>query len=174
MTDEKRTEPEQVKPSDVEQVKQQDDVKQALKQASAIKPEEKPKAEPKDKLVLSTHVIVLIGFVVLHYVLQFSFFGFAARHPNLIQLFRDLDLAAIAIVLTLAIAKIGDVYLIGRIGSPVSRYNLRRLAELWLGLLMIFFTVSAAVHNWYTTVAALSLFSLIVGLAVQTPVTSFF
>src|SRR2546429_9362956 len=108
MTNDTRTEVEQVKPAEVEQVKQQADVKQALKQTSTVKPEEKPKAEPKDKLVLSTHLIVLIGFVVLHYVLQFSFFGFAAQHPNLIQLFQGLDLAAIAIVLTLAIAKVGD------------------------------------------------------------------
>src|ERR1043166_5376344 len=173
MTNETRTEVEQVKPSDVEQVKQQADVKQALKQTSRVKPEEKPKAETKDKLVLSTHIIMLIVLGALRYVLQLSLFGFAAKHPNLIQLIQSLDLAAIGIVLTLAIAKVGGVYLIGRIDSPVARYNLRRVAKLALGLLVVFFIVSALVHNWYTTVAALSLFSLIVGLAVQTPVTSF-
>ena len=173
MTNETRTEVEQVKPAEVEQVKQQADVKQALKQTSSVKPEEKPKAETKDKLVLSTHIIMLIVLGALRYVLQLSLFGFAAKHPNLIQMFQGLDLAAIAIVLTLAIAKVGDVYLIGRIDSPVARYNLRRVAKLALGLLVVFFIVSAVVHNWYTTVAALSLFSLIVGLAVQTPVTSF-
>ena len=102
MTDEKRTEPEQVKPAEVEQVKQQADVKQALKQTSTVKPpEEKPKAETKDKLVLSTHAIVLIGLAVLYDVLGLSFFGFAAKHPDLIKLFQGLDLAALAIVLTL-------------------------------------------------------------------------
>src|ERR1041385_5072533 len=151
MTDEKRTEPEQVKPSDVEQVKQQADVKQALKQTSSVKaPEETPKAETKDKLVLSTHIIMLIVLGALRYVLQLSLFGFAAKHPNLIQLIQSLDLAAIGIVLTLAIAKIGDVYLIGRLDSPVARYNLRRVAKLALGLLVVFFIVSAVVHNWST------------------------
>src|SRR5437867_3908559 len=146
MTDEKRTEPEQVKPAEVEQVKQQADVKQALKQTSTVKPpEEKPKAETKDKLVLSTHAIVLIGLAVLYDVLGLSFFGFAAKHPDLIKLFQGLDLAALAIVLTLALAKIGDVYLIGRLDSPVARYNLRRVAKLALGLLMVFFVISAVV-----------------------------
>src|SRR5437588_9624716 len=173
MTNDTRTEVEQVKPAEVEQVKQQADVKQALKQTSTVKPEETPKAETKDKLVLTTHVIILIVLGGLRYLLQLSFFGFAAKHPNLVQLLQGLDLAAIAIVLTLAIAKIGDVYLIGRIESSVARYNLRRVAKLALSLLVMFFVISAVIHNWYTTVAALSLFSLIIGLAVQAPVTSF-
>ena len=61
MTDEKRTEPEQVKPVEVEQVKQQADVKQALKQTSTVKTEDTPKAETKDKLWLGTHFIILIA-----------------------------------------------------------------------------------------------------------------
>jgi small-conductance mechanosensitive channel len=159
--------------TEVEQLKKQQDVKRALKQASAVQPGAQPKAETKDKLVLSTHAIVLVILSVIYLVLQLSLFGLAARHPHLIELFQRLDLAAIAIVFTLAVAKIGDVYLIGRIDNPVSRYNLRRVAKLALGLLMAFLIISAVIHNWYTTVAALSLFSIILGLAVQTPVTSF-
>jgi len=160
--------------TEVEQVKEQADVKRALKQTSTIKPaEEKPKAQTKDKLVLSTHVIVLIGLIAGHYLLQFSFLGFAAKHPTFIYLLQRVDLIAIAIVLVLALAKIADVYLIGRIDSPVSRYNLRRVAKLALGLVLIFIVVSGLFQNWYTTVVSIGLFSLILGLAVQTPVTSF-
>ena len=159
--------------TEVEQVKKQEDVKRALKQASPVAPKDQPKAETKDKLVLTTHVIVLLALAALRYVLQFSLFGFAAKHPTLIDRIQNIDIGAMAIVLLLAVAKIGDVYLLGRIDSPVSRYNLRRVAKLMLGLLMIFIVVSAVIQNWYTTVAAISLFSIILGLAVQTPVTSF-
>jgi len=159
--------------TEVEQVKQQHDVKRALKQASPVKPAAQPKAETKDKLVLSTHAIVLLALAAIYYVLQLSLFGIAARHPHLIELIQRLDLATIGVVFTLAMAKVGDVYLIGRIDNPVSRYNLRRVAKLALGLLMVFLIISAVIHNWYTTVAALSLFSIVLGLAVQTPVTSF-
>jgi small-conductance mechanosensitive channel len=169
MTDEKRTEPEQVKPSDVEQVKQQDDVKRALKQTSSVKPpEEKPKAKTTDKLWLGTHAIVLLSLVALYYVLQFKVFGFAARFIPFIQ---KLDKTVIAIVLLLAVAKIVDVYLIGRLDSPVSRYNLRRVAKMILALVVIFAVVF--LQNWYTTVVSIGVLSLILGLAVQTPVTSF-
>ena len=159
--------------TEVEQVKKQDDVKRALKQASPVEPAAQPKAETKDKFVLSTHAIVLAVLAAIYYVMQLSLFGFAGRHPHLIELIQRLDLAAMAIVFTLVIAKVGDLYLIGRLDNPVSRYNLRRVAKLALGLLMIFLIISAVIHNWYTTVAAISLFSIILGLAVQTPVTSF-
>ena len=159
--------------TEVEQIKKQDDVKRALKQASPVESAAQPKAETKDKVVLSTHAIVLAVLAAIYYVMQLSLFGFAGRHPHLIELIQRLDLAAMAIVFTLVIAKVGDVYLIGRLDNPVSRYNLRRVAKLALGLLMIFLIISAVIHNWYTTVAAISLFSIILGLAIQTPVTSF-
>lgn len=160
--------------TEVEQVKEQEDVKLALKQTSTFKTdEEKPKAEIKDKLVLTTHGIVLLALAAGYFVLKFSFFGFAVKHPRVIEFLQRIDYSAMAIVLTLAIAKIADVYLIGRIHSPVSRFNLRRLAKLLLGLVLVFIVLSGIFANWYTTVVSIGLFSLILGLAVQTPVTSF-
>jgi len=154
--------------TEVEQVKERADVKQALKQTSAVKPDEKPTAETKDKVWLGTHAIILIALVVFYYVLQFKVFGFAARFIPFIQ---RLDKTVIAIVLLLAIAKLVDVYLIGRIDSPVSKYNLRRVAKLTLGLFLI--ATIVFLQNWYTTLISIGVLSLILGLAVQTPVTSF-
>lgn len=173
MTDETRTEVEQVKPAEVEQVKQQDDVQRALKQTSTVKPDEKPKAKPKDKLWLGTHAIVLVSLAVLRYVLRLSLFGFAERYPQLVDLLQKAALAAMAIVLLLAVAKVVDIYLIGGIDSPVSRYNLRRVAKLALGLLLVVTAISILFSNWYTTVVSVGLASLVLGLAVQTPMTSF-
>src|SRR6266550_1482473 len=154
--------------TEVEQVKKQEDVKRALKQTSTVKPEEAPKAETKDKLWLGTHAIVLLALVILYYVLQFKVFGFAARFIPFLQ---KLDKTAIAIVLLLAIAKTVDVYLIRRIDSPVARYNLRRVAKLTFALFLVFAVIF--LQNWYTTVVSIGVLSLILGLAVQTPVTSF-
>jgi len=156
--------------TEVEQVKQQNDVKRALKQASAVKPEERPKAETKDKLLLGTHALIFIALAVLHFVLQFKVFGFAARFIPPIQ---KLNLSVMAIVLLLAIAKIADVYLIGRIDDRAARYNLRRIAKLVLGLVLVFIIISILFQNWYTTIVSVGLISLVLGLAVQTPVTSF-
>ena len=156
--------------TEVEQVKQQADVQQALKQTSTVKPEEKPKAETKDKLLLGTHVVVLISLAALRYILQFKFFGFA---PRIIYHIQSINLSVMAVVLLLAVAKIVNVYVIGRLHSPVSRYNLRRVAKLLLSLILVLVVVSIFFSNWYTTVVSVGLISLILGLAVQTPVTSF-
>jgi small-conductance mechanosensitive channel len=155
--------------TEVEQVKERDDVKEALKQTGAA-PVEPPKAETKDKLWLGTHVIIFLVLAALYLVLQFKVFGFAARFIPWIQ---ALDKAALAVVLLLAVAKVIDVYLIGRLVSPVSRYNLRRVAKLILGLLLVLMVVSILFQNWYTALVSVGVISLVVGLAVQTPVTSF-
>lgn len=160
MTNETRTE--------VEQVKQQEDVKRALKQTSTVKTEEKPKARTKDKVWLGTHAIIVIALGVVYYVLQFRVFGFAARFIPFLQ---RLDKSAIAIVLLLTVAKLVDVYIIGGLDSPVSRYNLRRVAKMLLALIVVLAVIF--LQNWYTTVVSIGVLSLILGLAVQTPVTSF-
>ena len=156
--------------TEVEQVKQQEDVKRALKQTSTVKPDETPKAETKDKLLLGTHIILLLALGALHFVLQFKFFGFAARYiPYVVKL----NQAVIAVVLLLAVAKVVDVYVIGRIDSPVSRYNLRRVAKLLLGLMLGLVVITILFNNWYTAVVSVGLISLILGFALQTPITSF-
>jgi small-conductance mechanosensitive channel len=156
--------------TEVEHVQEQEDVKRALKQTSAVKREEQPKAKTKDKIWLGTHLVVLIALAVVYYALQFRVFVFAARFIPYIQ---KLDKSVMVIVLLLAVAKVVDVYLIGRIDSPVSRYTLRRVAKLALALILVFAVVSILFQNWYATVLSVGLISLILGLAVQTPVTSF-
>src|ERR1700704_2224228 len=138
--------------TEVEQVKQQEEVQQALKKTSIIKPESKPAAKTKDKLLLGTHFILLVALAVLRYVLQFKFFGFAPRFIFQIQ---KINLSVMAIVLLLAIAKVVDVYLIGRLDSPGSRYNLRRIAKLMLGLVLAFVVVSILFQNWYTAAVSI-------------------
>ena len=68
--------------TEVEQVKQNEEVKRALKQTGSVKPESTPRAETKDKLLLGTHVIMLLALALVRMVLQFSFFGLAAKHPR--------------------------------------------------------------------------------------------
>ena len=156
--------------TEVEQVIEQEDVKQALKQTGVVKPKEQPKAKTKDKLWLGTHAIVALGLVVLYFFLQFRVFGFAS---SFIPYILKLDKSAIAVVLLLALAKVVDVYLISQIDSAVSRYTLRRVAKLVLTLLLMLAVISILFQNWYTAIVSVGLLSLIMGLAVQTPVTSF-
>ncbi len=156
--------------TEVEQVKKQEDVKRALKQTSIVKPKNEPKARATDKLWLGTHAMILFALAAVYFFLQFKAFAFAARFIPHIQ---RLDESIMAIVVLLAIAKIVDVYAIARIDSAVARYNLRRVAKLTLALLIVLAIISILFENRYTTILSFGLLSLVVGLAVQTPMTSF-
>src|SRR5438552_10385869 len=150
--------------TEVEQVKEQEDVKQALKQTSTVKTTEQPKAKTKDKLLLGTHAIVVLVLIVLYFFFQLKVFGFASRFiPYILKL----DKSAIAVVLLLALAKVVDVYLIGRIDSAVSRYTLRRVAKLVLALLLLLAVISILFQNWYTAIVSVGSLSLFSGLFVQ-------
>jgi len=154
---------------EVEQIKAQPEVKQALKQTTSTEPPSKPTAKTRDKLWLGTHALLFFGLAGLYLILQFRFPGFAeSLHP------RRLILGAMAIVLLLAIAKTADVFLIGSIEDAVSKYNLRRVMKLAVGLVFIFIVLSILFQNWYTAVVSVGLLSLILGFALQTPITSFF
>src|SRR5260370_7444102 len=112
--------------TEVEQVKEQEEVKQALKQTSTVKTPEQPKAKTKDKFWLGTHAIVALGLVVLYFFLQFKVFGFASRFITYVL---KLGKSLIAVVLLLAMAKVVDVYLISRIDRAASSSTLRPVAS---------------------------------------------
>ena len=157
--------------TEVEQIKEQPDVKQALKQTTSNEPQAKPGAKTKDKVWLGTEVFIFIGLACLYFILEFRFLGLAPRYLSLLH---KLTLGAMAIVLLLAVAKMVDVYVIGGIENAVSKYNLRRVMKLTLGLLMVLIVLSVLFQNWYTAVVSVGLLSLILGFALQTPITSFF
>jgi small-conductance mechanosensitive channel len=77
------------------------------------------------------------------------------------------------LIVMLAVAKTIDVYFIGRLRNPVSRFNLRRIVRLVVALVAVFIVISVLFVNWYAAVVSLGLISLILGFALQTPISSF-
>jgi small-conductance mechanosensitive channel len=155
---------------EVEQLKENEDVRRALEQTAGNKPTEKPKVETKQKLGLGIYVLLLLGLGIFYYLLRLEFFDFAARFVPPIQ---RAALGAMAVVVILMISKIVKVYLISRVTNNAAQYNLRRVANLLAGLAIFFIVLSILFANWYTAVVSLGLISLILGFALQTPITSF-
>ena len=56
--------------------------------------------------------------------------------------------------------------------SAASRYNLHRVLRFAAGVAIALIVVSVLFANWYTAVVSLGLISLILGFALQTPITS--
>lgn len=168
--------------AEAERLKQNEDVKRALKQtgAQALKETEarqeakQPPGEKSHTLWLGTYVLLLVALGVLYYALRLNYFdrflGFAAAYRAPAQ---RAAAGAMGIVLVLAVTRAADAYLIDRLDDAVSRFNLHRVLRLLTVLVIFFIAVSVLFANWYTAVVSLGLISLILGFALQTPITSF-
>ena len=152
----------------VDEVKQDADVQRALKQAT---PAEKSETlvRGRDKFFIGSHLAMLIGLGALHQVVKSQFPGFVQNYPLSLKL-----IVAVAVVIAcLMILRLIDVYLIGRVQNAVYQYNLKRVSRLVLWLVIAFFVLTIFFQNWYTAVVSFGLISLILGFALQTPITSF-
>jgi small-conductance mechanosensitive channel len=81
-------------------------------------------------------------------------------------------LAACLISLILLIAQIVQRIATRNASSPFARYNLVRAIRLVAFLTIVFVLVSLVSENWYTAAVSLGLVSLLLGFALQTPISS--
>lgn len=156
--------------AEVQQLKEQEDVKTALKQTAGTKETmPKPVPELRDKLWFGTYIFALIGLLAFYYLLGSDLVSAEIAY---IPTLRSLVLGTVFIVLTVAIAKSIRVYLINQIDNKPARYNLTRVLNLltFLAIIIIILTLLSA--NWYTALVSLGVLSLILGFALQTPITS--
>ncbi|GLQ55911.1 mechanosensitive ion channel family protein [Devosia nitrariae] len=77
------------------------------------------------------------------------------------------------IFLMLTVANVIEVVLIGGIPNRVSRFNLKRIFRLLVAITIVFVAISILFVNWYAAVVSLGLISLILGFALQMPISSF-
>jgi len=107
-----------------------------------------------------------VGF----YLVDHPFFRFSTGSITLSKKLLFALASAVGVLITLRLL---DVYLISRVANPVQKYNLTRVLRLIAWLLIVFVAVTVLFQNWYTAAVSLGVISLILGLALQTPVTSF-
>ena len=157
-------------PETAEEVSKKPEVRKELERIGDQKPAKKVKAGTSDKFWFLTHGLLLIGCAVLYYFIGTKFLSLVQSEVDLGRRFiRGFAL----VVIVLVTAKAVRVYAIGRIEDTVTRYTLRRILLLVSGVLIAVIVVSVIFVNWYGALTALGIGSIIVGLAVQTPMKSF-
>jgi len=155
---------------EVEQLKEQEDVKSALKQTAGTKETIPPPVpELRDKLWFGTYIIIVLGLLAFYYLLGSNLIPADNKY---IPSIRNFLLGAISVVVMMAVSKSIRVYLINQIDNRPARYNLTRVLNLvtFLAIVIIGLTVLSA--SWYTALVSLGVLSLILGFALQTPITS--
>jgi small-conductance mechanosensitive channel len=93
--------------------------------------------------------------------------------PTLAEKFHRYLVGGLSIVLLLAAARAVEVYAIARLRNAVSRFNLTRILRLLVAVVLVFVIISVLFVNWYAAVVGLGLVSLVLGFALQTPISSF-
>jgi small-conductance mechanosensitive channel len=93
--------------------------------------------------------------------------------PALAEKIHRYLLGGLSIVVVLAVTRAVEVYAIAHVRNAVSRFNLKRILRLLVALVLVFIIVSVLFINWYAAVVSLGLISLVLGFALQTPISSF-
>jgi small-conductance mechanosensitive channel len=158
-------------PETVEEVREKPEVREELAKTTGEKtPREKVKARGTDKFWFVTHALLLVGCVAFYWLLGSKIIPLPEAR---LELARRLVRGTAFVVIVLALAKAVSVYLLGRIEDASTRFTLRRIEHLIAGLVIAVIVISVVFVNWYAAVTALGVGSIILGLAVQTPMTSF-
>jgi small-conductance mechanosensitive channel len=152
----------------VEEVKQDADVQRELSKTTPRK--KGPAAKTRDKLLIGTHLALLVCLGVIFYLTRLQVFALSVNTRDLVR--RLVITLAVAIGL-LIIQRLLEVYLIGYVGNPVHKYNMARVLRLATWILIGFVLLTSFFQNWYTAVVSFGLISLILGFALQTPISSF-
>ena len=141
-----------------------------MQRATGEKRSEGVKARGRDKLWFLVHALVLAGCVAAYVILGWKLIPLP--QSTLSVVWRILRGTAL-IVIVLAIARAISVYGLGRIEDPSTRFTLQRIMHLVVALGIAVIAISIIFVNWYAALAAFGVGSIIIGLAVQTPMKSF-
>jgi len=147
-------------PETTEELSRKPEVREELAAITGQKTNAPVKVEARDKFWFSTHAFFLLGCVVLYLLAGTKFLPLADWQS---QLARRLLRGAKAI----------SVYTIGRVQDASTRFTLKRILHLVIGMLIGLITISIFFANWYAALTALGIGSVVLALAVQTPMTSF-
>jgi small-conductance mechanosensitive channel len=124
------------------------------------------------RLEIGTYVLAIIGLAILNYLIKLRVFDFLPGEVHII-LSSSIVEAAITACLIIISRILITYFLIGKIKDQGVRHNVIRIVNLGFTILIFFFIISVLFDNWYTFMVSLGLISLILGFALQTPITSF-
>jgi len=153
-----------------EEISRRPEVRKELQRATGENHRQKIKARGTDKFWFVVHLFILAGCAAAYFLLESKLIPLPQGSVGIVG--RVLRGAAL-VVIVLTVARVASVYMIARVEDSSTRFTLQRIAHLVVAILIAAIIVSVVFVNWYTALAALGVGSIIIGLAVQTPMKSF-
>lgn len=119
---------------------------------------------------LGTYITISLIALAAYILLRLHVFDILGYFHLILQKF---SLAVFIAVVILAISKFVEVLIHKKSEGKYSRYNLIHLTRLISIVLVAIIVVTFLFSNWYAAAVSLGLISLILGFALQTPISSF-
>ena len=132
----------------------------------------KPDINRKDTsfIWLGTYITIAVIALAFFILFRLHVFDLLGKYRALLQ---KLSLAVFFGVIILAVAKFIEISIRKRSNGKFQRYNLIHLTRLLSIIAVTILVISFLFANWYAAAVSLGLISLIVGFALQTPISSF-
>lgn len=121
---------------------------------------------------IGTYGVLAAGFFLLYFLLTNNTFHSLEQYPELLKHAKNISLVAGVACIILLISRFVERTITRRQQTLAARYNLIRLIRLLAVLIIIMAGASILFENFYTAVVSLGLISLLIGFALQTPITS--
>src|SRR4029078_7025427 len=153
-----------------EELRKRPEIRKELERATGEERREKVETHGRDRFWFVLYVIVLAVCAAGYFLIGAKLIPLPDAGIGIAQRILR-GVALITVVLT--VARAISCYGIGRIEDASTRFTLQRIERLAVALAVAVIVVSIIFVNWYTAVAALGVGSIIIGLAVQTPLKSF-
>lgn len=116
------------------------------------------------------YAIVACLFLVVRYIVELDFFDTLARYRPFVQ---KLMLSLSIVTLILLAGKFVDDLIYKRSTSEGDRHNLQSIARLITSVLILIVIIAFLFQNLYAIAVSFGLISLVLGFALQSPITSF-
>lgn len=132
--------------------------------------------ELNDAGVNSRHSVWIVSYTIgaliclaVYFLLQFHVFGLLGTYRSLLQ---RLSLSGFVVFIVFIITRLVESVVTKRSPTKKQQYNVVRLIRLLSVFAAAFIVISFLFVKWYTAAVSLGLVSLILGFALQTPISS--
>ena len=156
---------------EIKKILSDEKVKEALLETDSAREAPVAAVEKEKSSVFGYTLVIIIICGVLYYLLEFQSLPVLQRY---IPLFQKLVLGSMLITIVILLNRLVRRILLRRINDSSSAYNFRSLVNFLTFILIFVIVISLVFANWYATLVSFGLVSLILGLALQNPLTSLF
>lgn len=146
------------------------DIKKKKEQNSLPKKKTVRQIQHAHKYWIGGYVVLAIFCIAAYFLLRLKVFEIFGTYLTFLK---KISLACFFAFVVLIAGRIAEMLAMNRSKIKSVRYNLVRVIRLLTVLFIIVVCISFLFENWYTAAVSLGLISLILGFALQTPISSF-